>query len=450
MTEIFPFIGTRYNSRLIEDMKTVISPSYDNLTPEEREEICRKHPNNILNLIPAGMSHDDENYDNSFLRAASSIQAWRRDGILVNDNSRSFYLYEQRYSQPGGGQRCVRGIYALVSLNRKKHSRISVEGSASYANKSFQLNLLRASKCNFAPIPMFFHDPEEDFEKICREIMSSKPWEHICEDDGNEHLLWVINKKPLVCKIMEVFKKKNCFIMEGHHRYEIARQYRDQQREVTGREDGKQPFDYTLSFLSSFKENSVMTSPVHRVLSTEIGSGVESEEVLEDITEYFNLHPVEINIKKPAESASAILRVLKEKGEKHHAIGMALPDGRAWVMTLKNKSKLDELYDEDLNLSKEAKKLDVSIFYHFIIRQVWVGNPEIELEEDDILYIDDEVMAMDKVTRRKASAAFFLNPCPMKMLMDVVSAGDVIPPFTVRLHPPLTTGLVIRDITIRH
>ena len=129
---------------------------------------------------------------------------------------------------------------------------------------------------------------------------------------------------------------------------------------------------------------------------------------------------------------------------------MALRDGQVFALTLKSKTKLSDIYDEELNLSPAIQKLHVSILYHHIIRQVWIGNPEVELEEEDILYMDDPAAALKCITDRKAAAAFILNPCSPQLLIQVLSTAEMIPPFTVRIHPPLITGPIIRDMSVRH
>jgi len=450
MTHIFPFIGTRYNSRLIEDMKMVISPSYETLTPEEKRKYCEQHPHNIMHLIPPNREEDEGDINNSFLRVASTIQAWRRDGILVNDNHKSFYLYEQKYANPQGKQKERIGLYAMTSLKKQREKEFKVEGTKPFSTKSYHLNLLRATNCNFAPVIMFFHDQENDFKKFARKITVTKPWEEFQDIKGNIHRLWVLNKKDLITSLTEIFKKKDCFLIEGHDRYEIAMKYSGEQREITGKTNHMQPFDYTMIFLSSFEEESVTTKPIHRVLSSELGSGIDIQEILDDLNENFMIKQIRINIKKNEKAAEKILQTIASKKKKQPTIGMGLPDGRAFALTLKKSSKLADIYDEETELSDASKKINVNILYHHIIRQVWIGNPEVELEEEDILYFNDAERALKQLIERKASAAFFLNPCPMNELNDVVVEGDTIPPFTVRLFPSLISGLVIRDISVRH
>ena len=68
---------------------------------------------------------------------------------------------------------------------------------------------------------------------------------------------------------------------------------------------------------------------------------------------------------------------------------------------------LEELIDDE-DVEPLSRKLDVTILHHFIINQVFVGNPEFELEEDECLYIRDLRSVCDLLKRKKAGLAF--NP----------------------------------------
>jgi uncharacterized protein (DUF1015 family) len=325
-----------------------------------------------------------------------------------------------------------------------------MEGTTPYFTKSYHLKLLRATKCNFAPVTMFFHDTQKAFGQFCDEVTATKPWEEFTDFEGNINRLWVLNKKEPINKVTGIFQEKDCVLMEGHDRFDIALKYSKEQIEMTGKPNGQQPFNYTLVFMTSFDQDCITTKPVHRVLSSELGSGIDIQEILDDLSENFTLQQIKVNLKNPQMAAGKILNVIQEKEIKHLTIGMVLTDGRAFALSLKNTTKIQDLYDEDTFISQAGQKLQVNILYHHIIRQIWIGNPELEVEEEDILYYDDPVAALNQINKRKASAAFFLNPCPISQLNEVVMAGDIIPSFTVRLQPSLISGLIIRDISVRH
>ena len=51
MAKIIPFKGILYNKEKIRDMKDVVAPPYDVISPSEQEELYKRHDNNVVRLI---------------------------------------------------------------------------------------------------------------------------------------------------------------------------------------------------------------------------------------------------------------------------------------------------------------------------------------------------------------------------------------------------------------
>ncbi|HAZ31962.1 MAG TPA: hypothetical protein DCY61_04640, partial [Dehalococcoidia bacterium] len=50
MADVRPFHGIRYNTGMIGDLSSVITPPYDVITPEQQASYYRKSPHNIIRL----------------------------------------------------------------------------------------------------------------------------------------------------------------------------------------------------------------------------------------------------------------------------------------------------------------------------------------------------------------------------------------------------------------
>src|SRR5690606_14424087 len=107
--------------------------------------------------------------------------------------------------------------------------------------------------CNFSSIFMLYSDPERKANTVLETIRKRRMWEQVTSDDGIVHRLWVIKRSEPIKALMDILKKQDLFIADGHHRYETALAYRDEKRRATGRTDGKQPFDYVMAFLCAFE-----------------------------------------------------------------------------------------------------------------------------------------------------------------------------------------------------
>ncbi|MBI3813672.1 MAG: DUF1015 family protein [Nitrospinae bacterium] len=48
MANISPFKGILYNNEKIKDIKAVVAPPYDVISPEEQENLYQRHENNVV------------------------------------------------------------------------------------------------------------------------------------------------------------------------------------------------------------------------------------------------------------------------------------------------------------------------------------------------------------------------------------------------------------------
>ena len=444
MAEVLPFVGTRYNSRLIENLSLVLAPPYDVIPPEDQRLYYYRHPNNVIRLI---LGHDkvtDDEYNNKYIRAANCLQTWKRDGILVEDNKKCLYVCEQEFNQPGLGKRRRRGLFALVKLEDYKSGKIRGHEHTFARPKADRLQLLRAARCNLSPVFALCSDPEKKMESVLDESMKAKVWETFVDEEQVTYRLWVVHSKKIINQIHQLMADKELFIADGHHRYEAALAYRDEMREATGKRDGRQPYDYLMVFLSNFYDDGMVVLPTHRVLSREFGAGVDLDEVMEDLSQYFNLKDISIDLANPDQAERTIYKEVAKAAKDRTAFGMILPSGRAVICALKKTAKLCKMIEEEM--SQDVKSLDVTVLHNYVIAQVWIGNPEIELDDEDIFYMRDIKDVVKLLQTRKGSVGFVLNPIPIEQLRKIASKGEIMPHKSTFFYPKIITGLVMRDL----
>ena len=74
MPEIRPFRALRYSAEA-GPLQDLVAPPYDVISPQERRGYLARSPYNVVHLtLP-----DSEE------QAASDLEAWRRDGVLVEE-----------------------------------------------------------------------------------------------------------------------------------------------------------------------------------------------------------------------------------------------------------------------------------------------------------------------------------------------------------------------------
>jgi len=99
-------------------------------------------------------------------------------------------------------------------------------------------------------------------------------------------------------------------------------------------------------------------------------------------------------------------------------------------------------------MSELVKQLDVTILHRFVIAKGWIGNPEVELDEDDIFYCREAKEALDLVRRRKGCVAFIMNAVTKDEVLEIAENGELMPHNTTYFYPKVTNGLVLRDLQV--
>jgi uncharacterized protein (DUF1015 family) len=90
--------------------------------------------------------------------------------------------------------------------------------------------------------------------------------------------------------------------------------------------------------------------------------------------------------------------------------------------------------------------LDVSVLHQYILPQVWIGNPEMELDDQDIFYVKDAGKSLAMLgAPTHASVVFLMNPPTMEQVRNIASHNLRMPHKSTYFYPKLLTGMVLRD-----
>lgn len=446
MAQVFPFVGTRFNLEKVGDISQLVTPPYDVITPEMQDNYYKAHPQNIVRIDYGKDVPTDTNYENRYTRASNMLEQWRNENILVQDERRTFTAYEQTFALPDGSTRRRRGIFAMVKLEDFGKGSIHAHERTLEGPKCDRYKLMRATESNTSSIFSIYSDPEKTVDSIIDQESKKKPWAEWKDDAGVQHRVWVISGEKACKTIVDCLADKELFIADGHHRYETSLNYRDEMRSQLNRHDGMQPFDFTLMYLSNADDEGMTILPIHRALSREMDDGVDLDEFLAELKQYFKIATFELDLKKEGEG----LRLAEHVASLAHGkptFGMVLNDGRAVVVTLRKGLKLREILERPFH--KSIRLLDVTVLHELIIRQTWVGNPEVEFDDHDIHYSHNPENLLDLLRRRKASAVFIVNPPSIEQMMAVARAGKRMPPKSTFFYPKVITGIVLREMSLR-
>src|SRR5690349_10985179 len=99
MAEIIPFPGIHYNPARVP-IDEVIAPPYDVLSPAQQNALYDKHSANIVRIMLNKEEPGDNDTQNRYTRAATCLNEWLSQGILVQDDTPALYEYIQRFEHP--------------------------------------------------------------------------------------------------------------------------------------------------------------------------------------------------------------------------------------------------------------------------------------------------------------------------------------------------------------
>lgn len=449
MADVLPFAGTRFNTQEHEiELGKVLAPPFDVITPELQKELHERDTSNIVRLVLGYEAPGDDESNNRYARASELYREWKTSNRLVDEQRKCFYVYEHEFTIPGTDIRHKRlGFFGLVKLQDFRSGKIRAHEMTFPGPKQDRLRLLKAVQVNIEPIFVLYKDKEHHVDQILKGATQGPPHEEFTDQRGDIHRLWLIHKKDPVLGINEAMKTKRLYIADGHHRYETALAYRDEMREMTGRRDGRQPYDFILMYLNNADDPAVLTTASHRVLARDLGADVDLEEVIEDLEEYFDVKPFQLDLADEEKSAAIVHKHLEPKKGIRSRFVMALPGGEAYELRLKKNADLEEMIDAEF-MSDLVRGQDITILHDFIIARGWIGNPEVELDDDDIIYTRRVEEALSLVRRRKGCVAFLLNPIEKEQALEIADNGELMPHNTTYYYPKIQGGLVLRDLQV--
>ncbi|HEV8042444.1 MAG TPA: DUF1015 domain-containing protein, partial [Bryobacteraceae bacterium] len=228
MARIYPFQPYRYAAKAgaIEDL---VTQPYDKISPAMQARYLALSPFNLVRLILGERFPADSERENVYTRSAATLNTWIAQGILERESEPSLYAYYQRFTVPDTGQTLERkGFIGLGALEEYSAGVVHRHEQTLSGPKKDRLELVRHTRAQFELLFLLYPDPDLTIDKILDSAVASAQGAVISDEYGAVHRLWRISDPAAVRAIQESMADKKLLIADGHHRYETALAFRNE------------------------------------------------------------------------------------------------------------------------------------------------------------------------------------------------------------------------------
>lgn len=411
MAEIRPFRCIRPSE---EAASAVAALPYDVYDRKEAKEIVKKNPLSFLAVDRAETQFEDGKNPYApevYEQAARTLKRWQQEGILTEDESPFYYLYELVMEG-----RAQTGIVACASVDDYSSGVIARHENTREEKEQDRIRHVDVTNAHTGPIFLAYRSQEELNSLVALEKKKTPLYDFISED-GICHRVWKIEDPQKAEEIHRIFSGiPRVYIADGHHRAASAVKVAAMRREANPSWTGNEEFNYFLSVL--FPDDQLMIMPYNRVVQDL--NGLSREEFLKKTERYF---------------------VVTERGRKAFSpeqkgqVGMYL-DGSWYQLDAR-----PEICTDD-----PVKGLDVSILQDRILGPLLgIGDPR---TDSRIRFVGGirGLSELERLVDSGAAVAFSMYPTSIRELFEVADAGLLMPPKSTWFEPKLRSGLFIHAI----
>ena len=233
MPTVRPFCALRYDPEVAGPLDDLVAPPYDVISDEQRRDYLARSPYNVVHLT----------LPDSEAQAAADFADWRARGVLAPADE-VYWWVAQDYVGPDGVPRTREGVAASVPVSPYGEGQILPHERTHAGPKEGRLRLLRATQTQLEPI-FLLYDADPVFARP-----DGEPAVDV-EEGGVRTRMW-----PVAAGEVQI--DTPLLIADGHHRYETAVAYREENPQAT----------HTFAILVSSRAPGLEIFPTHRIVQS--------------------------------------------------------------------------------------------------------------------------------------------------------------------------------------
>lgn len=434
MANIKPFKGYRYNSEKIENLGSVVSPPYYNLSKEDKDALYEKSKYNSVRLFSGKKLEEDTKENNAFTRAKEFLDEWIEEKILVRDEEPVIYMYEQTIDM-GGTLYSNTSFVALVELEEIGSGVIMPCEKLHEVSMGDRYEFLAATNADMSMISCLYVEQEKDLFNLMNELREEKPDVEFSADENIQQKLWKISYKPTIDYIVERFKDLPLYITDGQTRYETCLKYRNYMKANNPNHTGNEPYNYMMMSLSNSQSDGLVALPVHRLVKA-VRKFSEAH-FIANAQDHFKVEKIIVDSNDDSFVRTMMKQIATIKPETRIAAYCGGDYFYRMVLTDNDYIK-QEVYPE---MSKEYCKLDIVALNKLIIEDVMRIDEE---NYEEFVYPTRSYEACYREVKEGSyDIMFLLNPIRVEQIRNITAVGERLPEMTVSVYPKPSVGVII-------
>lgn len=435
MANLKPFKGIRYNPEKAGDFATLISQPYDRVRHGLQEKYYDLNEYNVVRMIKGKEFEGDHVNENVYTRAQAFLSKWLAEGVLKHEEKPALYVYHQEFTL--NGETIVRkAVIGALELARFEEGIVLPHEKTHDGPKMDRLMLTRATQAYYGNIFILYPDVQNKVDAILDTAVQREPDVDVRElfEKDVRQMLWVVTDKEVLAAVQAEFAPKTGLIIaDGHHRYETAITYRDEQREKFPNAPEDAAFNYLLVALVSMSNPGLTILPTHRLIFDYKQMSVD--EILAKAAEYFTIEEVA--------DRAALEAYMETKLGEMGRFGMVTKSG-VYALDLKSAAVMEELAP---SRTKSWQTLDASILHKLILEHI-MGVTEAQVDaKAGIEYLREPDLGYEQAANEETAILFIVNATRMGQITACTADDEKMPQKSTDFYPKIVTGLAILDVS---
>lgn len=402
MSQIRPFRAVRAANTLAA---SVIAPPYDVMSEDEARVIVAGNPSSFVrvsrpeSVMPPGA---DSHAPEAYATARAELQKMRGDGLIVQDDTESYYLYGQKM-----GDHSQVGLVACFSVAEYDRGLIKKHEFTRPDKEKDRVDHIDATNCQTGMVFLAYRDYAA-LDKLLKDGTRRDPEWTVTTEDAVVHTLWRISDSETVSAITAAAGQLPAtYVADGHHRSAAA--------SIVHRLRGSRAGRHGWFLAGMFPSSSLQIMAYNRAVRDLFGHTPES--LLASIRAHFDVNP---------------------------AADPVPPVRGRYTMYLDG--KWHALTARDIP-ADPVDSLDISMLQDRVLRpMLGIENPRTDKRIDFIGGIRGWQELAKLVDSGTHKVAFHLHPTAMDQLLSVADAGKVMPPKSTWFEPKLRDAVAMHEL----